>query len=108
MTRQLVVPPRFGSTTVCSAIRKLWPRFLVNRVTGKVRSSALFLLLAPKRPHDSAEHSGNDQNRIPAHFNLRSEKSASVEGFIRAIVERADGVRLQVGYGKDETAESAG
>jgi hypothetical protein len=37
-------------------------------------------------------------------FNHRFEKSASVERVIRAIVERSDGVRLQVDYGKDGTA----
>ena len=51
-----------------------------------------------RRPDDEHEYKVGDRVSLTLHTGL------IVEGVVRAIVERTDGVHLQVDYGKDETA----
>ena len=53
---------------------------------------------ARKKPNDEHRFKVGESVSITLHTGL------IVDGTVRAIVERTDGVHLQVDYGKDETA----
>jgi len=53
---------------------------------------------ARKKPEVERKFQVGDRVSLTLHTGL------IVEGTVRAVVERTDGVRLQVDYGKDETA----
>jgi hypothetical protein len=61
-------------------------------------NEATFLRVPTRRPDDEHEYKVGDRVSLTLHTGL------IVEGVVRAIVERTDGVHLQVDYGKDETA----
>ena len=62
--------------------------------------SKTYILPVParKKPDDEHPFKVGDSVSITLHTGL------IVDGKVRAIVERADGVHLQVDYGQDETA----
>ena len=51
-----------------------------------------------KKPEDERKFKVGERVTLTLHT------GRLVEGVVRAVVERTDGVRLQVDYGKDETA----
>jgi hypothetical protein len=53
---------------------------------------------ARKKPDDKPQFKVGDRVSVTLHTGLL------VDATVRAIVERTDGVRVQVDYGKDETA----
>jgi hypothetical protein len=53
---------------------------------------------ARKKPDSGSEFKVGDR------VSITLQTGRMVEGTVRAIVERTDGIRLQVDYGKDETA----
>jgi hypothetical protein len=53
---------------------------------------------ARKKPDDQHQFKVGDSVSLTLHT------GRIVDGTVRAIVERSDGLRLQVDYGKDETA----
>jgi hypothetical protein len=53
---------------------------------------------ARKKPEDERKFKVGERVTVTLHT------GRLVEGVIRAVVERTDGVRLQVDYGKEETA----
>jgi hypothetical protein len=52
---------------------------------------------APKKPDDR-------QFRVGDRVTVSLSAGRVVNGVVKAVINRADGVRLQVDYGKDETA----
>ena len=61
-------------------------------------STYILTVLVRKKPDDEHRFKVGDSVSITLHTGL------IVGGTIRAIVERTDGVHLQVDYGQDETA----
>ena len=52
---------------------------------------------APKKPDER-------QFKVGDHVTVSLSAGRVVDGVVKAVINRVDGVRLQVDYGKDETA----